>query len=277
MVKINLEQLQVAVLVSAAQQPLNQRLVAHEPDRQALALTQSWLPATGWLRVLGLGPLPPACQQTYYAQGIDNLLLSCLADEASQWADLCHQMATCDLVVCSARLDGSVNPQGLDGLLPYRLATAQQRQLVDHVVAVSVEADGVWVTQALAQGARRTLVLTEAAVLVMAASLNVTVQYAAYRAEQAPTVDTAKSMVVAEASIQVPFRRWLRPLRPRRQLSGHERLLAAIGGQTKQGGTTVVINTGTALEKSQQIIAYLKAQGVFHHLQGESNHERDAD
>ncbi|MBP6562161.1 MAG: hypothetical protein KA214_01655 [Neisseriaceae bacterium] len=275
MAQIKPQSLTVAVLVSAAEHPVTHRLGAHEPDRQALAVTQAWLPAAGQLHVLGVGPMPAECQRTFYAQGIDAIRR--VPDEAQDeaWlANIGQLVAECDVLVLSARLDGCVNPRGLDGLLPYRLAAAQQRRLIDNVVAVVAEADGLLVTQALAQGARRRLRVAEAVVLVMSPGLKVNVAYAAYRAQQQAVDKKGEDAVdgVAEQS-EVPFKLRLQPLRPQRQLSGHQRLLAAIGGDSS--GMTVVIDTGTAQEKAQQIMAYLKAQGVLTHLQRGPNHESD--
>ena len=260
---------QVAVVVSAARQPVNGRAIPNPTDAKALAATLAWVKYPADVRVLALGRLPETVLHAYRAQGADVLdKLPEHANEAALVADLAARCADVAVVVLGVEGDASVNPALADGMLAYRLAEAMQRPLVEQVVAVEQTVGALNVEQALAKGARRRLQLRVPVILLMHPNTEAKPRYAAQRGQ----VSTATGGVAAAQVVLDPVRlpetdyvaRQASPqaLRAQTQQSGHSRLLSAIASPGSSGGTRI-LNTGTVQEQAAQILDDLQAHGVW--------------
>ena len=260
---------QVAVVVSAARQPVNGRAIPHPTDAKALAATLAWVKYPTDVCVLALGSLPETVLHAYRAQGAEVLdKRPEQANEADWVADLAARCADMAVVVFGTEADASVNPTLADGMLAYRLAEAMQRPLIEQVVAVEQIVGALNVEQALAKGARRRLQLRVPVILLMHPNTEAKPRYAAQRGHIGTAAGTAAWAPVVLDPVRLPETDYVprqaspQALRAQTQQSGHSRLLSAIASPGSSGGTRV-LNTGTVQEQAAQILDDLQAHGVW--------------
>lgn len=250
-----------AVLVSTCEHPVSGRATTNKGDALAVALALRIVPVTE-VRLLSAGPMTEAVARDYLALGAARIdLLEGQAGPADDaLAMLVSAVAETPLVLTGARSNGGTG----SGLLPYALAAALGRPVIDRVVSVQPQGQAWLVEQALPKGARRQLLVSKPVVLVVSASAPVTLRHA-HVFSQTGTLQrlsmAANTPAKPESPRLVPRVLQLQTLQARTEQSGHARMLQAIGSQGSSGAGEVV-QTGTPRQKAQLILNHLREHAL---------------
>lgn len=261
----------IAVLLSYARHPTSQRAIAHAGDARALALAIDWMGAAS-IRALTVGAMPESAARDYLAQGIT--AIECFGTTQNSEAPVLEALLQTGISntpwIFTGIQSGIGSNQGQgeqwqSGLLPYLLAEALRRPLIDRVVSIQTHDDGVHVEQALSKGARRHLTLTVPAVLTIHPKAHVSQTYAAQAAHLGKIIDHGN-----EQNPSVERQDWIErrnhartPLKANFKKSGHERMLSAIGNDSSQNQTQV-IQTGSVEDRARAVLDYLQQHGLLH-------------
>lgn len=238
----------IAVLLSHENHAVNGRPVASTNDVIALAFALDYWPAAE-INALTLGALPESAARDFFAQGIANI---------EQLANLHNLTDACN----NAKwiIAGVQAAQG-SGMLPYQIAAALNRPLIDRVVSLTQDGESLHVVQALAKGARRHLTLTAPCVLTIHPQAAVTARYAAHAAAHGSIIGVAHDAPVDKSTWLNTKQHARTPLKAVVKKSGHARMLGAIGDSTGQSSTQV-LNTDAATA-ARAVLDYLQQHGLF--------------
>ncbi|MGL4767309.1 MAG: hypothetical protein ACRCV6_04430 [Formosimonas sp.] len=244
----------VAVLLSHETHPISGKAIAARADTVALALALSVWPSEQ-VRAVSVNALPESAAREFLAQGVAQVeRLAQTGSVAQTLADACHDVPW---LVCGAH-----TAQGT-GVLPYVLAEALSRPMIDRVVAITPDGDTLHVVQALAKGARRRLSVSVPCVLSIHPQAPVTPRFAAYAAIHGAIVDVgAPQDIRPDTSVWLAVKQHARaPLKAQVKQSGHSRMLAAVGDSTS-ASSSPVIDTPDLQASARAVLDYLQ----HHHL-----------
>jgi electron transfer flavoprotein beta subunit len=258
----------ITVLVSVRIDPTSGRATRSRVDAAAVALAQKALGEGREPRLWTVGAMPESVARDYLAQGISQITRLMHAEEglAGTVAALGDACRSPGIVLTGPRGESGL----ASGMLPYMLAQRLQRPLINEVIDLQPEADGGWrVLQALPRGARRAWRLEPGVAAVLVASPRLTQredlpQRHAWVASQEGRISSLP--VSARPSAQAresawelePSRKQRRPLAAASNESGAARMARATGSaaSAKQGG--IVVRSGSAVEKAQQLMDHLR-------------------
>jgi electron transfer flavoprotein beta subunit len=251
----------IAVLVSARLDPVSGRETRNRNDALAATLALGLFgPAA--VRLLHVGSMSDAVARDYLALGAPTIDLIEPGAEGVQGIVpvLCEALAATPLVLTGMRANDGYG----SGVLPFELAAAMQRPLINGVIAVEAIGSAWVVTQALPKGARRRLKVDVPVVLAISpAPLPLRHSHADRMAGQvlrrllaAPITPSA----LASQEQRVPAARRLKLLEARVAQSGHARMQAAVGSAASSGG--IVISTGSPEDKARAVLHYLRGHAL---------------
>lgn len=252
--------LKIAVLVSPARHPVSGKPLRSVCDAAALELACTLAPPER-LTVLCAGMVGQESLRDYLGLGaIDIEVLSVM--DADAVLALTARLRGYDLVLCGARADG----QSASGMLPYLLAEELKVPMIGDVLEAQLDGAALQVRQFMPKGLRRRLEVDLPAVLAVHQRAPLTRQFAFAHAAAGRVRHVAGAVPpMAEDSAATPPLSWQiaaasrrpRPLKAKIALSGHSRMLGAIGGDmTARGGR--VIKDGDAQRKAQAFLDYLR-------------------
>lgn len=257
----------ITVLVGQRAHPVSGRRVRVPGDAVAVSLALQLVdPAS--VRLISAGELDDAVARDYLALGarrIEVLALRAGEDVVQALARAVEERDRFrrDLLLTGLRSEGALG----SGCLPYALAQRLGCPVLRDIVAVQAEGADWQLTQTLPKGARRQWRLSCPAVLAIHPSAAVTPRHAFANQLQGQVVSRLPSSGAGSLASErvpasdlawqrVPSARRLAVLDAPRALSGHGRMLGAIGGDSAQGKAQV-LSTGSAREKAQALFRYL--------------------
>ncbi len=251
----------IAVLVSTRIDPVSARATRSLADSAAVAMALRIDPAPG---LFTAGDMQKDVAQGYFALGAPVLTMLNDASPDAVAPALAEAVRGSSLVLAGARGESGL----ASGLLPYAVAHALQRPLIDNVI--DLERDGAnWIVrQALPRGARRRLRVSVPAVLVLSDKAPPATRhsYDASLAGRLATLparaDVTKAFGTPQWRVE-PARRQLVPLVARTTQSGHARMSGATGGATTSRAG-IVLRDGSIEDKAQALLAHLRAQSLIH-------------
>jgi electron transfer flavoprotein beta subunit len=246
----------IAVLVSTGRHPTS-GVPRHCRD-DSLALTigidLSQTKATK-LEVLHAGNANNSALMDYLALGADQINVIPTEPNTDIVESIAERLVDTDLILTGSRAENGQN----SGLLPYLLAEKLNIPIVSNVLEIRNIGDKLEVLQFFPKGKRRRVTVNLPAVIAIHPLAPVELRYAYVRQQQGKIIALTKPTNVAvESHLQWDVAPKLRKpikLKAPENLTGHERLLAAITSENK-GGT--VVNDGNCVEKAQVILSYLR-------------------
>jgi electron transfer flavoprotein beta subunit len=172
------------------------------------------------------------------------------ADEIIE--NLAKNVKDADLILTGSRAESGQN----SGLLPYLLAAKLNMPIVTNVLEIKPIGDQLEILQFLPKGKRRRITLNLPAVVAIHPLAAIELQYAYARQQQGKIIATNDTVAKGQLHSKTqPAARKPNKLRAYENLTGHERLLAAISSESKGGA---VVNEGNCVEKAQVILDYLR-------------------
>jgi electron transfer flavoprotein beta subunit len=250
-----------AVLVGPCEHPVSGRTIRDKGDAVAVGLALSLLPAEQ-IRLYCAGSLSDAVARDYLALGAQQIKvlegLDACADNVLPL--LVQAVSATHLVITGTRSNGGHG----SGLLPYALASALGRPLIDRVVEVRPEGSGWLVLQSLPKGARRSLRVSVPVVLAISPNAAVALRHSHAMAQGGSIERQCLPMTTARMPVAdrlEPRSLQLKTLQARTEQSGHARMLKAIGSQG-QAGASVTVQTGAARQKAHSILNHLRQHAL---------------
>ncbi|MPW23505.1 electron transfer flavoprotein subunit beta/FixA family protein [Paraburkholderia sp. CNPSo 3157] len=245
----------IAVLVSTGRHPVSGAPRYSRNDAAALEIGQRLAAKHhALLDVIHAGDAADPALVDYLALGAREVeVLTCAADEDKVRA-LSTRVRDYDLVLTGTRAEGAFDT----GMLPYGIAAALGRALIGTAVDVDVSDGRAVIRQFLPKGLRRRVAATLPAVVAVHPLANARPRYAYARMRSGKIRPVQVSRLVdgeADAWTLGPVERKPVRLAAAEKRSGHARMLSAT--TTESRGGSVVIE-GTAVEKAQMILGYLR-------------------
>lgn len=245
----------IVVLVSPAAHPVSGRAVASRADVNALDLAEAIAGGSAF-HVLSAGDHGTDALSPYLALGCPTIELLQLPAGHDPLPVLARSVAGARVVVCGNRADGGMG----SGLLPYLLAELLDLSLVNDVLQAQLEGDDLQLLQFLPRGMRRRLVARPPVVLTASAAVASPRRHAHARLRSgrvhAVTLPLPAAPALTDWQSEAGPRR-VQPLRAALAQSGHARMLNAVSIDAASGPSQVV-KEGTAVEKAQVLLAYLR-------------------
>lgn len=247
----------IAVLVGPMTQAVSGREVRSRADALAASLA---LRLDTQARLLCAGSMSDETARSYLALGATEVCVLELASHLDFTAALSAQLQHTPWVFAGTRQGTEVG----EGILPYALAHALGRPIVTDVLDIEPDGDAWIVTQALPRGARRRLRVKPPAVLVVSATVPLTLRHALASA-QSGRIERLPPMTAPSAAHQdsglAPRQKRRQALQARTAQSGHARMLGAIDSPSAGGA---VINSGDASSKAKALLSYLRTHSLVH-------------
>lgn len=239
--------LKIATLVSAGKHPINGHSRHCRNDSLALQLG---LNLVSNIKVLHAGYPSNAALQDYLALGAQQI--DVIPATENMVENLAAQLDNIDLILTGTRAENGQD----SGLLPYLLAAELKLPIVAGALEISPSAGEIEVLQFLPKGARRRVKVKLPAVIVVHPLATAKLHYAHAlqslgRINALPANNSAADVTQWRTE---PARKPIK-LAASANLTGHERLMAAISNKAKGGA---VVNEGNNVEKAQVILAYLR-------------------
>ena len=208
------------------------------------------------LDVLHAGNANNPALMDYLALGADQINVIPTEPDSDIVESLAERLGDADLILTGSRAENGQD----SGLLPYLLAEKLDIPIIANALELKQVGDRLEVLQFFPKGKRRRVAVTLPAIIAIhplaAAELRfayVCQQQGKIHSLSAP-VGRGQATSIMQWQIQ-PATRKPNKLKARENLTGHERLLAAITSESK-GGT--VVNDGNSVEKAQVILSYLR-------------------
>lgn len=256
--RCGMTRLRIAVLVSVGAHPISGAARWSRNDALALAMAQEMVKGAADIDVIHAGdPAEPALRD-YLALGavsVDAIEAPCGRDIVGALAE---RVRGYHIVLCGTRAESGEG----SGLLPYLLAQAMHAPLLPAVLTAQLHPDSIVTQQFLPKGRRREVAAPLPAVLAVhpLAPFEPRHVYARQRAGHvaarvARVVGAPLAPARVEPAVAPPVK-----LAARESRSGRARLLAATTLQSRGGA---VITHGTAVEKAQAVIAYLRRHSLI--------------
>ena len=249
--------LRVAVLVSAGRNPISGTPRANRNDVVALQLAKS-LPDSE-VHVIHAGDANDPALPDYLAFGADCIETVPVAAGVDIVPALAHHLSGFDLVLTGQRAEASDDT----GLLPYALASRLEAGVVSGALDLSFCDECVQVTQFLPKGKRRKLAVSLPAVIAIHPLAPAVTRYA-FAGKKTGSIISHKQEIAALAEAPVwqlaPAGKKPPQLKAKQNQSGHARMLSAI---VTEGAGGVVISEGSADEKAQALMSYLRENQIL--------------
>lgn len=242
----------VAVLVSIGCNSASGAARASRADLAALAAAQTI--SGSKLRVIHAGDPDEPALKDYCAYGFPEIEVLKVTSEDAVIPALVEAVRGVDLVLTGARAEAGEG----SGLVPYALAQALNRPLIAQGLSLDIDGDGVHVRQLFAKGGRRDVSVQFPAIVSIdsAAETNLGYAYARRVAGRIVARETVAAGFGAPRRVSIVAKRdQFEVLRAHDERSGHERMMAATSPRARQGR---VVTTGTAADKAQIILNYLR-------------------
>lgn len=239
--------IKIAALVSTGKHPRSGQ--ARHCHNDSLAL-QIGLSLASNIKVLHAGDPNNAALQDYLALGA--LQIDVIPATGNMVENLAAQLENIDLILTGTRAENDQD----SGLLPYLLAAELKLPIVTGALEISPSAGELEVLQFLPKGARRHVKVKLPAVIVVHPLATAKLHYA----HALQSLGRINMLPASNNAVEVtqwrtePARKPIK-LAACANLTGHERLMAAISNKAKGGA---VVNEGNNVEKAQVILAYLR-------------------
>jgi len=244
----------VLVLACLGRNPVNGSARPNRDDLLALTLAST----LGDVSVLHAGDPDQSALHDYLAYGATEVDVIQTPSDADIAATLATHATNHDLILTGTRAEGGEG----SGLVPYLLANRLGWPIVTQALAVTIADGHAEITQALPKGQRRHVRVRLPAVIAIdpkapfipryAHARRMTGQVSRLDTVATPALDTAWR-VAAASKRPVKFK-------AKESKAGHARMLSAIVAEAKGGA---VIATGTAADKAQAILAYLRTHKLI--------------
>lgn len=247
------QKISAAVLVSAGRHPESGIARPCRGDAVALALARQLVGDD--LRVVHAGAADEPALQDYLALGAGAIEVLTIPSGANALMPLTDLLAGVDLIITGTRAELGAG----SGLLPYALAQALGRPIVNNVLTAEVEQGEVVVRQFLPKGRRRRIAAPLSAILAVHPLAPFELRYAyarrlAGRICMTPSNNPANSSTSPHWSVDQMKRRPVR-LKAAEKKSGHARMLSATVSEAK-GGTVAI--EGSCVDKAQVMLSFLR-------------------
>lgn len=207
------------------------------------------------LEVLHAGNANNPALKDYLALGADQINVIPTEPDSDIVDSFAERLGDADLILAGSRAENGQD----SGLLPYLLAEKLNIPIIANALELKQEGDKLEVMQFFPKGKRRRVAVTLPAIIAIHPLAAIELRYAYVRQQQGKIIALTKpAHVAAESHLQWNIAPKLRKpikLKAPENLTGHERLLAAITSKNK-GGT--VVNDGNCVEKAQVILSYLR-------------------
>lgn len=245
--------LSVAVLVSVGRHPVSGAPRACRGDAVAMALGRRL--AGGDLRVIHAGNRDAPALQDYLALGAGRIEVLAVADGSDPAGVLTGLLKDTDLILTGSRAEFGLG----SGLLPYRLAHALGRAVVNDVLDLIIERNEARVRQFLPKGKRRAIATPLPLVAAVHPMASVLLTYAHARRinGRIEGIGPAHGSITghpATWTVEQAPRRAV-PLRAQNNADGYTRMLSFIQSPAKGG---IVAFDGSPVDKAQILLSYLR-------------------
>ena len=242
----------ILVMASLGRNPVSGAARPNRDDLLALELARG----LGGVSVLHAGDAEQGALGDYLAYGAAAVDVVTGANDVT--SALAARAGGYDLILTGTRAEGGEG----SGLVPYLVAERLGWPIVTQALDVQISDGHAEVTQALPKGQRRQVRVRLPAVIAVDPRAPVTPRYAHARRmagqvmrHDAVTAEPLDSPWRVEPATKRPVK-----FKARESKAGHARMLSAIVAEAKGGA---VINTGSAADKAQAILAYLRTHKLI--------------
>ena len=246
----------ILVLAALGRNPVSGAARPNRNDLLALELARE---LGGELSVLHAGKGEDDALRDYLAHGAPALDILPLGEGQDVAQALAGAATGYDLILAGTRAEGGEG----SGMVPYLLAEQLGLPIVAQALEVTIADGHASITQGLAKGQRRHVRVALPAVVVVHPNAARAPRYAfARRAAGNLHHHPAAATAPAEVSPWRTERAGKRPIRFKaaETKAGHARMLSAIVTEAKGGA---VVATGTAADKAQAILDYLRTHKLI--------------
>jgi len=243
----------VLVLASLGRNPVSGAARPNRDDMLALEMARG----LGETTMLYAGNPDEAAFGDYLAYGATTIDVVPAVPGQDIAATLAEHASDHDLILTGTRSEGGEG----SGLVPYLVAEHVGWPIVSQAIAVTVSDGHADITQALPKGQRRHVRVRLPAVIAIDPRAPVTPFYAFARrmAGQVVRREPVATSALDTAWHLEPAKRPVK-FKAKDQKTGHARMLSAIVAETRGGA---VIATGSAADKAQAILAYLRTHNLI--------------